>query len=68
MTRQEKGRLIETCLSKSRDIDLDRAYLLASMAVYGQPLDDNYTDDEYRVWSDYRNIVLGYLESKRDSA
>ena len=68
MTRQEKGRLIETCLSKSRDIDLDRAYLLASMAVYGQILDDSYTDDEYRVWSDYRNIVLGYQRSERDSA
>ena len=67
MTRQERNDLIEKCLSVRRDIDLDRAYELASMAVHDQYPDDNFTEDEYWIWLDYRLIVLNYQIDKGDS-
>ena len=68
MTREERNYLIEKCLSKRKNIDLDKAYELAVMAIYDQSPDDNFTEDEYFIWLDYRLIVLNYQIEKGDSA
>lgn len=68
MTRQERHDLIEKCLSIRRDIDLDRAYGLASMAVHDQFPDHTFTEEDWDVWTDYRVIVLEYQIENGDSA
>lgn len=62
MTRQQKNDLIMKCISNRRDIDIDRAYLLADMAIQGEyPPGDSFSDDEQMIWIDYRLIVAKYL-------
>lgn len=68
MTRQERYDLIEKCLSNRKNIELDRAYVLARMAVHDQYPDDSFTEDEYYIWLDYRLIVLNYQIHRGDSA
>lgn len=67
MTRQEKHNLIFKCLSQRKDIDVERAYELASMAVEGHYPDDTFTEDEYIVFMDYRLLVIDYQLRKECS-
>lgn len=67
MTRQEKDDLIIKCLSNRRDIDIDRAYELANMAIYGHYPDNTFTEDEQMIFVDYRLIVIDYQQNKEGS-
>lgn len=70
MTQQEKNELFLLCLSKSKNISIDRAYELADMAIRGDysGLDETIDDDEWEAFVEYREIVRGYQRSKGDSA
>ena len=68
MTRQERNELIMKCLSKSRDIDIERAYELADMAVRGDHPDETFSEDECLIFVDYQLLVREYQQSKGDLA
>ena len=65
MTQQARNDLIEECLAKRIDIDLNRAHELASMAVDNQYPDDSYTEEESYIWVCYRLIVMNRRLTKR---
>lgn len=67
MTRQEKHDLIFKCLSQRRNIDIERAYDLASMAVEGHYPDHTFTEDEHIAFMDYRLFVIDYQLRKEGS-
>lgn len=68
MTQLEKSELIIKCLARRRDIDIDRAYELAYMAIAGHYPDATFDADECDVFADYRLIVVNYLLERLDSA
>ena len=61
MTSQEKNDLIMKCLSKRRNINIDRAYELAIMAIEGRYPDEGFDEDECEVWSEYRWVLKAYI-------
>ena len=66
MTVEEKNELLMICLSKSKNISIDRAYELADMAIRGDysGLDETTDDDEWEAFVEYREIVRGYQRSE----
>lgn len=65
MTPNEKNELLMLCLSKSRNISVDRAYELADMAIRGDysGLDETVDDNEWEAFTYYREIVRRYQRS-----
>lgn len=61
MTSQKKNDLILKCLSKRRNIDIDRAYELAIMAIEGRSPGEEFDEHEREVWYEYRWIIKAYL-------
>lgn len=68
MTRQEKNELLMKCLSSRKNIEIERAYELADMAIHEQYPDDTFSVDEQMVFVDYRLIVIDYLLTKSEDS